>query len=142
MTTQISTVRKAQGDWQTPLNETINAVNGLVGGAEPTHLANPLAFTNGYTGNSDAYTIQSGNFIIVILAIYNLDTSKGTTGDWAAVAQIPDNIKPVDNEQLRIPVSQEVVLAQHGQDLVIWKAKDAYLEAKFSGVCVYLTKNE
>lgn len=32
MTTQIETVQKAQGDWQAPVNQVINAVNGLLGG--------------------------------------------------------------------------------------------------------------
>lgn len=32
MTTQISPVQKAQGDWQEPVNELVNAVNSLMGG--------------------------------------------------------------------------------------------------------------
>ncbi len=29
---KINTVKKAQDDWQTPVNKVINAVNGLMGG--------------------------------------------------------------------------------------------------------------
>lgn len=32
MATQIEEVKKAQGDWQAPVNKVINAVNGLLGG--------------------------------------------------------------------------------------------------------------
>lgn len=108
MATQIEEVKKAQGDWQAPVNKVINAVNGLLGGVEPTHLTNVFNYLNGVTGNgSEAWYWVLGGCKLVYLFTGSFQTPKGFQTDDVGM-EVPDDIAPL--HETNILVSRDNIL--------------------------------
>lgn len=108
-------------------------------GVEPTHLVDPLSFVGGSKGNSDAYIFVTGSLKIVLLTLHNVSIANDAK-DWTTVAQIPDDLMPLQTEVLRIPVSQNMVLAQSNQNLVVWSSSDSYTGTGFAGIAIYVAQ--
>lgn len=140
MTTQIEEVKKAQDDWQAPVNKVINAVNGLLGGVEPTHLANPISCINGTTvQHSDAYYWKAGKYKLVLLDIYNMTGSQDAITHYQSAFQVPDEIKPIVS--VRMGLTQDVMAADQGNgNFVLWAKGSAKL-TELSGSVLYLANN-
>lgn len=139
-TQSIEEVKKAQGDWQTPVNKVINAVNGLLGGVEPTHLANPISCINGTTvQHSDAYYWKAGKYKLVLLDIYNMAGSQDAITHYQSAFQVPDEIKPIVS--VRMGLTQDVMAADQGNgNFVLWARNGAKL-TDMSGSVLYLANN-
>ena len=140
MTTQIETVQKAQDDWQTPVNQVINAVNGLLGGVEPTHLANPISCINGTTvQNSNAYYWPAGKYKLVLLHVYSMAGNKDAISHYQPAFQVPDELKPIVS--VRIGLTQDVMAADQGNGKFTLWAKDGAKLTDMSGSVLYLANN-
>lgn len=104
----IANVKKAQIDWQTPVNEVISAVNSLVAGVEPTHLTNVFSYLNGVTGNgSEAWYWVIGGCKLVYLFTGSFQTPNGFQTDDVSM-EVPDEIAPL--HETNILVSRDDIL--------------------------------
>ena len=136
----IANVQKAQNDWQEPVNEVINAVNGLMGGVEPTHLANPVSCINGTTvQESNAYYWPAGKYKLVLLSIYNMAGSKDAISQYQSAFQVPDELNPILST--RITLTQDVTAADQGNAKFVLWAKDGAKLTELSGSVLYLANN-
>lgn len=97
-------VKKAQNDWQEPVNKIVDAVNGLMAGVEPTHLDNPVEYLNGTTGaGTQAWVWQKGSVKLVVIALALFKLAKDQSGQ--VIMRLPDNLKPVT--EFQVPVNQD-----------------------------------
>lgn len=106
--TTINQVAKGQSDWQENVNQTIQAVNGLTAGAEPTHLTNVFSYLNGVTGNgSEAWYWVIGGCKLVYLFTGSFQTPNGFQTDDVSM-EVPDEIAPL--HETNILVSRDDIL--------------------------------
>lgn len=104
----IANVQKAQNDWQENVNQTIQAVNGLTAGGEPTHLTNVFSYLNGVTGNgSEAWYWVIGGCKLVYLFTGSFQTPNGFQTDDVSM-EVPDEIAPL--HETNILVSRDDIL--------------------------------
>lgn len=104
----LQSITKGQSDWQDNVNQTIQAVNGLMGGVEPTHLTNVFSYLNGVTGNgSEAWYWVIGGCKLVYLFTGSFQTPNGFQTDDVSM-EVPDEIAPL--HETNILVSRDDIL--------------------------------
>lgn len=102
--TTLQTVSKGQSDWQENVNQTIQAVNSLMAGVEPTHLTNPVTYLNGTTGNgSEAWIFEEGSVKLVVVYLGFFKLAQNMNGK--IVMQLPDTLKP--HSEFQVPINQD-----------------------------------
>lgn len=98
----IQTVPHGSQFWDKPFNQLINAVNGLMGGVEPTHLTSVFTYVNGVTGSGgEAWYWTLGNYKLVFLWTGSFQTPKNFVHDCAGVT-VPDAIAPIHETNILV----------------------------------------
>lgn len=102
--TTLQTINKGQSDWQENVNATIQAVNSLMGGVEPTHLTNPVTYLNGTTGNgSEAWIWKSGSVKLAVVFLKFFKLGKNANGQ--IIGRLPDTLQP--HSDFQVPINQD-----------------------------------
>lgn len=138
MAEETTQIVKGQNDWQAPLNELLKLATS---GVTPQHIANPVTFSGGATGTSDAYVWNGGDYKLVSLSINHANLKDVDKNGSATILQVPDNLTPV--QPVRIGLTQTTILANefgwHPVGFIMWDAGTTNV-SDVSGTTVYLAK--